>query len=322
MPPIVTYPYYKVTPDLYRQATTSTGSGELDRSQGRVLKINGDIFFSPNCQRSLRLPPLNFDPHSFRDSSKDDVREFHEPLWWNPTTAYLAFLPLDLVFRGVPFQSLFSIPPYFDRVSRRGFMLDPEILLSWNIVEHDLKFAVDRLLSHHHAPKLRWIMSTALGCMGIYKDVKNLRASVTNSRGWFAVLVAGLSYAIAISLTLCDDPLQGGIPGWFYFLSGQQMKQLWLSGIQASSAGTFGPSVARAGILLKIVEAERNQFSVDWLCRFHVPVWYPWGTKEVQAALSNSKIARYGPLPHQLQEIGTFLTKTPEAKTSQSHSKS
>ena len=86
-------------------------------------------------------------------------------------------------------------------------MLDPEILLSWNIVKHDLKFTVDRLLSHHHAPKLYWIMSMALGCMGIYKDVKNLHASITNSWGWFSVLVAGLSYAIAISLTLCDDPL-------------------------------------------------------------------------------------------------------------------
>lgn len=199
-------------------------------------------------------------------------------------------------------------------------MLDTTVLLQWNVVQHQLKFATDRLLSRYNAPKLRWILPTALRWLGagVFRNVKDLREQVTGSRNWFSVFVAGLSYAIAVSLTVSGDPLDGGIPYWFYFLSGQQMEQLWLSGIQASPGGTFSPYVARAGMLLKVLQPEREQFSVDWLCRFHVPVWYPWGPKEAQAAVCDSKVARLAPLPHQLQEISTFLTKTPEDKSSYS----
>jgi hypothetical protein len=311
--------YCVAPPDPYHDATTSTSSGELDRSKGRAFKINGDIFFSPNCQRTPTLPSPNFNPMSLRDSFEDTVQEFREPLWWHPTTAYLAFVPLELMFHGVPFQALFSIPPYFNRVYR-GFMLDTRILLQWNVVQHQLKFAVERLLTHHKAPKLCWIISTALKYLGlgVFENVKDLRERVTRSRDWFSVFVAGLSYAIAVSLTISNDPIDGGIPHWFHFLSGQQMEQLWLSGIQASAGGTFSPYMARAGMLLQVLQPERGQFSVDWLCRFHVPVWYPWGLKEAQAALCDSEVARLAPLPHQLQEIGTFLTKTPEDKTSNS----
>ena len=249
---------------------------------------------------------------SRRDSFKHDVREFHEPLWWHPRTAYLAFLPLELRFYGIPFQSLFHIPKRFQKVDS-GFMLDPQILLQWNVVERDLRFAVERLLSHHYAPKVEWIMSTALGCQGWYNNVKILQDDVINSRGWFAVLVAGLSYAIAVSLSSYDDRLDGGVPKWFHVLFDQQMAQIWLSGIQASSAATFNTSVDRAGVLLNILEPQRGQYSVDWLCRFHVPVWYPWGAREAQAAISDTQIARLAPLPHQLQEVNTFPTKTPKA---------
>jgi hypothetical protein len=254
-----------------------------------------------------------------RDSFHDAVQEFHEPLWWHPATAYLAFLPLELEFHGVPFQPLFSIPPYFDRV-RRGFMLDTVVLLKWNVVQHQLKFAASRLLSYHRAPTLRWIIPTVLRGLGsgVFSSVKDFREQVTSSRNWFSVFLAGLSYAIAVSLTMSDDRIDGDFPHWFFYLSSQQMEQLWLSGIHASAGGTFSPYVARAGMLLKVLQPEHGQFSVDWLYRFHVPVWYPWGLKEAQAAISDGEVARLAPLPHQLQEISTFLTKTPEDKTSDS----
>ena len=120
------------------RAIAWTSSGELDRSQGRVVKIDGNIFFSPNCQRTPTLPPSDFDPMSRRDSFKHDIREFHEPLWWHPRTAYLAFLPLELRFYGIPFQSLFHIQKRLQKVDS-GFMLDPQMLFQWNVVERDLR---------------------------------------------------------------------------------------------------------------------------------------------------------------------------------------
>jgi hypothetical protein len=119
------------------------------------------------------LPSSNFNPESFCNSFSDSVQKFCQPLEWHPITAYLAFVPLELVFRWMPFQSLFCIPPYLDRL-HRGFMLDTKTLLQWNIVQHELKFAIKRLLSHHSALKLHWVIQTALGCTGLYRDVRAL----------------------------------------------------------------------------------------------------------------------------------------------------
>jgi hypothetical protein len=103
-------------------------------------------------------------------------------------------------------------------------MLNTKTLLQWNIVQHELKFAIERLLLHHGAPKLHWIIQTALGCTGLYRDVRALWEKVANSRDWFSVYVAGFSYAIAISMTIANNPLDGGIHAGFYILYGQQME--------------------------------------------------------------------------------------------------
>ena len=68
------------------------------------------------------------------------------------------------------------------------------------------------------APKLYWIIPTALGCTGLYRDVRDLREKVIDSRDWFSVYVAGFSYAMSISMTISNDPLDMGIP-IFYLVS-------------------------------------------------------------------------------------------------------
>src|SRR5271156_3343995 len=85
----------------YDWAIASTISGELDCSRGRTVKIDGNIFFFPNCQCTPTLPPSDFDPRSRCNSFKHNIREFHEPHWWHPRTAYLPFLPLELRFYGI-----------------------------------------------------------------------------------------------------------------------------------------------------------------------------------------------------------------------------
>ena len=270
--------YFNIRPNLYLNATTSTSTGILYVSEGQAFKINSDIFFSPNCKHTPMLPSSDFNPKSFHDSFKDSIQEFHKPLLWHPITAYLAFVPLKLAICGVPF-----LGPSWIHVRY-------ENSLNWNIVQYDLKFAIKRLLSHHSALKFHWIIPTALGYTGLYKNVRDLREKVIDSRDWFSVYVAGFSYAIAISMTNSNNPLDMGIPSWFYFLFGQQMEQLWLLGMQASSARMFGPYVDCTWMLLKVLDSEHGQFSVDWLYKFHISVWYPWGAKEAQASISGRKL--------------------------------
>src|SRR5271168_58298 len=88
------------------------------------------------------------------------------------------------------------------------------------------------------------------------------------------------------------------IPHWFSSLSQRDFLQIWLSGLRSS-------------MVAYLCQCHRDQFSVDWLCEFGVPVWYPWGCQETRASQTNARLARFAPLPHQLQESSTFLTTNP-----------
>lgn len=50
---------------------------------------------------------------------------------------------------------------------------------------------------------------------------------------------------------------------------------------------------------------------VDWLCKFHVPVWYPWNREYAAAAQRNIFLAPLAPPVHLLQEASTILISAP-----------
>ena len=306
--------------DAYYWLVTSDRSGPIDHSFGRVQLIGGDIFFSPNSRRDVKRPmPYNSIPS--RDTKRHQFTEFLDPLWWMPDSPYLPFIPVRPVYDGVPFQELFNMPLYFPR-SRSGFIFDYQYVLGWARVEKLLVDSIRRLLTHYRVPPITWIASTAIGCTGAFVRARDLRESVLNSRDWFSQWMAGLSYAIAISKTLENESLDDMWPAWFTFLSEQRFTQIWLSGIRSSLVSTFTPSVDRVGVFIQLIHRHREQPSVDWFCRYNIPVWYHWGHRETEASLKDRQLARFAPLPFQLQEVATFMTKTPQQTSIQQASSS
>ena len=293
----------------FSSSVTAESDSPLDRSRGRVHAIGGDLFYSPNSQRDVQLP-LVYNSFPIRDCSNDSFAEFRRPHWWQPACPYLAFIPLRPSFAGVPFQDLFHIS-YFPRLRYGGFMIDTQIILGWARLEENIKDAVHLLLAHERAPAIAWILPSALGCTGVFKRVHTLRASFTHSKEWFSVFMGGLSYAIAVSITHRQEYFHEELPHWFSFLSEREFSQIWLSGIRSSMVASFDRYIDRVGVFVQLCHRHRDQFSVDWLCEFGIPVWYPWGAKETKASLTDARIAHFAPLPHQLQEVNTFLTTNP-----------
>ena len=177
-------------------------------------------------------------------------------------------------------------------------MIDPQIILGWARLEKDIRDAVNLLLAHERAPAIAWLVPTALGCQGVFKRVYTLRTQFKHSKEWFSLFMGALSYAIAVSITHREENFDEQIPHWFSSLSQRDFSQIWLSGLRSS-------------MVAYLCQCHRDQFSVDWLCEFGVPVWYPWGCQETRASQTNARLARFAPLPHQLQESSTFLTTNP-----------
>ena len=123
--------------------------------------------------------------------------------------------------------------------------------------------------------------------------------------------MGALSYAIAVSITHRQENFDEAMPHWFSFLSQRDFSQIWLSGIRSSMVADFDSCIDRVGVFVQLHQRHRDKFSVDWLCEFGVPVWYPWVRQDSQASQTDARLARFAPLPHQLQDSSTFLTTNP-----------
>jgi hypothetical protein len=301
-------------PSSFSSSIIADNNSSLDRSRGRVQLIEGDFYFSPNSRRDVQLPPV-YEGFPYRDCSTDSFAEFRQPLWWQPACPYLAFIPLRPSFAGVPFQNLFHIS-YFPRRRYGGFMIDSQTILGWVRLEKHIIDAVHLLLSVERMPGISWIIPTALACTDLFKQVRTLRASYIHSKEWFSVFMGAFSYAIAVSITHHQEHFYEEMPHWLSFLHERGgFSQIWLSGIRSSMVASFDSYVDRTGVFVQLYNRQRDQFSVDWLCEFGIPVWYPWGRRETQAALTDASLARFAPLPHQLQECSTFLTSNPTPRS-------
>jgi hypothetical protein len=103
---------------------------------------------------------------------------------------------------------------------------------------------------------------------------------------------------------ICMPSLPGTVPVWFEVLAGAGFNQGWLSGIYLSLNCSFSPDIPRAGVFIRIGEDES---CVQFLCKYHVPVWYPWGPKQEAWAHNYPWLAMYAPLPEQFQAVTTSL---------------
>jgi hypothetical protein len=128
------------------------------------------------------------------------------------------------------------------------------------------------------------------------------------SRDWFVIWMTALSFLVAIGY---QAPHEAGMPDWFSALVEAGIPHIWVVGVSTSIISTFLPTVPCVSLFVDLVDADKTQPFVTWFYEHHVPVWYPWGTKEARAAEHNSVVASYTPTPHQLQEAKTFHTKQP-----------
>jgi len=304
-PPGVSFTYRSTPLDLFYRTVTAISYLDHDERNCRVLTLNGDIFYSPNCMRDVTLPSPNA-PSLVRNTAESDVSEFHNPLWWNDSTAYLAFLPLEPVFDTAPFDRLAIIPwvPY----GRRGYGLDPPTHISWHRLEVELSRLVETLFTKYGLPPVEKIINHPLGFPIHHAQASGFRKQANRVRKWFSCWMALISFCIAVSLELGrEDYRTAHYPGWFKFLlEGCKYDHNLLSDIQMT-LGSFAPHTERAGIFLEIAEPPHHQYSVEFFRKYSVPVWYPWGRKEVQAARQKPAIGRLAPPVHLLQEPFNFI---------------
>ena len=182
----------------------------------------------------------------------------------------------------------------------------------WLRVDQDLFDAI-YLICHRYLIPFVYPINTF--CFGYYKGHTwsgALHMALRRGRDWFIVWMALLSYVIARAKDIYSsvkDSVVLAKPSWYDILL-EHFNAQWLNALYASTVCSFSPHTPHAGVFLELEVFDSNQPLPAFFCRFQVPVWYPWSS---DLALRYEHLA---PLPHQLQEGTTFLTKSPHPSTS------
>ncbi|PPQ84886.1 hypothetical protein CVT26_008733 [Gymnopilus dilepis] len=274
----------------------------LDPSLGRVLSLDGHLFYSPNCKRDVQLPTFTHGDHFRLNAARNEPALLRQPIWFDPQYIYLAFSPNHVDYSRVPIDCLVDSRWIGSR--RTGFQVDPQVVLRWAKLERDIKFAIPVIIGAD-AVRPRYIVDTALVLGGRVSTLEEVRSRRNSARDWFCQWIAGFSYAVAVNITVENrafiDPT--AVPSWFSSLSDLGWAQYYLSGLGSSVLGDFSPDIQRTGVFLNIVNPVSKQFPVDWFYVFNIPVWYPWGKREMAAAKENPDIQRLGPPSYMLEEF-------------------
>ena len=300
----------------------------MDKTNGRVQILNGCLFFSPNCSRTVDHPPPIRDeeggePNPFLPSHQSngrrnyfelDIMKYASPHWWTLAFGWISFFPLTPSLCGPIFEKLYMPRSHHHVLDEElgQYFMPFNLSEKWLQVDRDLSDAIYLIRHHYSLPFVYPINTFSFGYTKGHPRSGALHMALRRGRDWFVVWMALLSYVIAgaedIHSLNKDSVILAKAP-WYNILL-EHFDTQWLDALHASTVCSFSPQTPRAGVFLELEVFDSYQPLPEFFCRFHVPVWYPW---------SNDLARRYehlAPLPHQLQEGTTFLTKSPPPSTS------
>ena len=185
----------------------------MDKTNGHVQVLNGHLFFSPNCSRTVEHPPpIHYEkggePNPFLPSPQQnrrlnyfelDTTKYASPRWWTPAFGWISFFPLTPSFCGPIFEKLFmprSHHHVFDEELGVYFM-PLSLTDKWLRVDGDLSDAVCLIRRHYQLPFVYPINMFSFGYSKGHKRSGALHMALRRGRDWFVVWMALLSYVIA-----------------------------------------------------------------------------------------------------------------------------
>ena len=295
--------------------TLFTQNISMDTSRCFAFLHDGVIYYSPNCDRHVIVPPRT-DPNRYQ-FAKENARldRFQHPQWWTRPYGYLAFVPLIPYFDGTIFGCLREIVAHVYPWEYDGkFALRPEKAAEWKDLEDLLLFVVALLKDNKKYLLGPSLNPVAPSCLGYHLPCNTLRAArlrVLTGRDWFVIWMGQLSFLLGhFEGVHHTEP----IPQWFSYLESQGITQFWLSSLQASTVCDFSRNCPRVGVFLDFLENfKEGQPKVEWYTSLNVPVWYPWTAQHQKAVKEHPNLAYLQPPPEVLQAAASFIIRTPTA---------
>lgn len=301
----------------------------INWASGTVLLRDGDIFCSPNSKRAVliadeaqaRSSPF----YATSSTNKSDITQFNffQPVWWDWSHGWIAFVPTSPSFLSLPFQQLSWKPriiptnkpitlPSGASGSQRRYTVRSDDCQLWLESEERLVRAANDIRMYFHIPGTVPPLPSSFGLAGLHKSRNVADRCIHICRKWFAVWMGFLSYLIAqTTRPEYRKIVPGPLPTWYSHLLEKGFPPPWLDGLTGSTVCAFEYSVGRAGVILSFTDGDRQRPPAQWFIAHCIPCWYPLTKFSVNYLKKDSFLRRLVPPNEKLQEALTMLFNEP-----------
>src|SRR6266545_7567375 len=183
-------------------ATNRISSRPIDHSRGRASIVDGSIIYSPNCGRTVKMPPMFPEIESLLNTGQH-VEKLHQPLWWSQETAFLAFLPINPDFSGVPFEDFNNAKL---QKGPTGYFMQWDAFLKWKHTEFILRILTQSFADMYGMPKIKpWKPLSTLISSGACQYPSQFQRKLKCVKGWLSLYMAIIAYNMAAAQEIDED---------------------------------------------------------------------------------------------------------------------
>jgi hypothetical protein len=276
---------------------------------GRAYLIDGDIYYSPNCDRDVQLPgQLNID--DITSFNNVGVETFEVAYWWSERVPWLGFLPRRPVcWNGALVEDIGYMPRQLLQKDDGTLYKLPFLSQNrWLAVETLIREVLGILSCRYSIQYLEPYSTRKWGYTNGHPTEAETWKFAHQGRDWFAMWIAVLYWMLK---TMPEDPkyLEGICPtAWYKVLVMWDKSRIsvWESLRCAPLLQRFWDA-NRAGVFLHNPYDQPNQPSALWFDHCGMPVWYRWGPREIaQSKRDNFRLMI--PPPEILQAATTVVS--------------
>ena len=143
------------------------------------------------------MPPTLFPNIEFLLKTSQRIDTLHQPLWWLQETAFLAFLPINPDFAGVPFDD-------FNHAKLQrgptGYSMGAGASLKWKHNKFILRALAQTFTDMYGMPKVKtWNRFGNLLCTETFQHPKQFQCKLKYVKGWLTLYMAILAYIMAVA---------------------------------------------------------------------------------------------------------------------------
>lgn len=249
----------------------------IAHSNGHCFRVNGQLYYSPNCGHIMIQPPeLSFQYHADSDLGMEELRS---PQWWRREHAWLGFMQTRRPTKQLAFLSQTNIEQV-----KGGFKINEKTLRNWGLIDHHFSTMAEPFVRRQHAQPLRQVLTPPPTRKSKYHLVHSTRKGAAyacrRAQDILAMWMAYFAYQLSAGSEYGEQNPCSSVPSttwWWKECKDKGVPQHILELVYSNSLSDG--TIPRAGIFRKVFEFG-DQPSIKWYVDRGIPVWYPWMVEE------------------------------------------